>query len=177
MATARPAQGDPSDASPAGDEGAPGAPAGKEARDAGAPLEPQPAKAGKRAKGAKSPKSAKSAKAAGPVPQAEPTEDERRWAFAAHLGALLVGALAPLVTQSMKKDSPFVQAHSRESLNFQLTAHLVEAVGLVLTVVDVGACIFIAAWGVSVIFAVLGGAKAWNGAPWRYPVSIRFLKS
>lgn len=105
-----------------------------------------------------------------------PTDDERKWAFVSHLASALGGALAPLLVLSWKKDSPWVQQHARESFNFQLTLHFVEVAGLILTIVNIGALIFFAAWGAGVILALFGGAKAWSGLDYRYPFSIKFLK-
>ena len=114
--------------------------------------------------------------ASAPPPVPAPTEEDRKWAFAAHLGALVFGALAPLLVLTRRRGA-WVNAHARDSLNFQLTMHCVELAGVILTVVTVGGLIVVVAWGVSVILSVFAGARAWSGAPARYPFSIKFLKA
>jgi hypothetical protein len=90
----------------------------------------------------------------------------------AHLGAIVLGFIAPLITMLVQGDkSPFVRANSVESLNFQITLLIV---GIPLTIVTcgLGALIFMVGW----IFEVLGGIKANQGEEYRYPVNIRLVK-
>jgi uncharacterized protein len=79
-----------------------------------------------------------------------PTSEERGWAMAAHLSALIavIGfpfghVVGPLVVYLAKaKESPYVAAHARASMNYQITVSLAAlvaiAVAVVLFVVVVG---------------------------------------
>jgi hypothetical protein len=94
------------------------------------------------------------------------------WALLAHLGAIVLGVIAPLITMLVQGDkSPFVRTHSVESLNFQITLLIV---GIPLTIVTCGIGALI--WVVGIIFEVLGGLKANQGEQYRYPVNIRLVK-
>lgn len=99
-------------------------------------------------------------------------QDERMWAMLSHIGAVVLGFIAPLVVMLVQGDkSPFTRANSVESLNFQLTLLIV---GIPLTIITcgLGAIIFV----VGIVFEVIGGVKANNGEMYRYPVNIRMVK-
>ncbi len=107
----------------------------------------------------------------------------------AHLSALLgsfVGGLSflgPMIIYLVKKDEhPFIAEHSREALNFNLSALLYFVIagfatfilvfviiGLLLIPVLIGMAI---AW---VVFVILAAIKANGGEPYRYPLTIRFV--
>ncbi len=79
--------------------------------------------------------------------------------------------------------SPTVRAHAVTSLNFQLTWSIIAVVGYVLgicgSLVIVGAIFFVvpfAAMVVEVIFGVLAGMKANEGAMYKYPVTMNIVK-
>lgn len=119
-----------------------------------------------------------------PVSQPAPTERERTWGMLAHLAALaglllpLVGnVIGPLAVSLARHDeSPFVSAHVRESLNFNLTVTLCAAACMLLALVFVGfllgGLLFIA-W---LVLTLIAAIKASEGAPYRYPFSLHFLK-
>src|SRR4030095_9025957 len=51
-----------------------------------------------------------------------PTSEEKTLAILSHVLCLVAGFVAPLVIYLIKKDeSPYVSAHAKESLNFQIT--------------------------------------------------------
>ncbi len=98
--------------------------------------------------------------------------DERLWAMLSHIGAVVIGFIAPLIVLLVQGDkSPFVRAHAVESLNFQITLLIV---GIPLTIITcgIGAIIFVVGW----VFEVIAGIKANNGEEYRYPVNIRMVK-
>ena len=118
--------------------------------------------------------------------------ETRGWGVAAHLSAfvgswLLVAFVGPLVVYLLGRDRhPSIAHHAREALNFQLTVFIVvvlagtaAAVFAVLTL-GIGilllaplAAAFALAWLVIVIVAAV---KAWDGHPYRYPLTIRFVR-
>ncbi len=108
----------------------------------------------------------------------EPTSsDAKGWAAAAHLLGLLFGFLAPLVIWLIKKEEdPYVEAHAREALNFQLTLLIAWVVSFILMIVLIGFLLIIIVWIASLVFAIMAGVKAANGEAYRYPISIRFIK-
>ena len=99
-------------------------------------------------------------------------QDERMWAMLSHIGAVVLGFLAPLIVMLVQGDkSPFTRANAVESLNFQITLLIV---GIPLTIITcgLGAVIFI----VGIVFEIIGGVRANNGEAYRYPVNIRLVK-
>ena len=99
-------------------------------------------------------------------------QDERMWAMLAHIGAVVLGFIAPLIVLLVQGEkSPFTRANAVESLNFQISLLIV---GIPLTIITcgLGAVIFL----VAIVFEVIGGIKANGGEAYRYPVAIRLVK-
>jgi uncharacterized Tic20 family protein len=113
---------------------------------------------------------------------ARPSDDERTWGMAAHLGSFLaawvaLGLLAPLLVLLVKgKDSAYVRHHAMESLNFQLNALVWIGIAVVLMLVLVGFVILpvVGLW--YVVFVVLASMRANNGVWYRYPAIIRVVR-
>jgi uncharacterized Tic20 family protein len=107
-------------------------------------------------------------------PVIPPTGDEKTIALLSHILTVVAPILAPLIIYLVKKnESPFIEAHAKESLNFQITLILV-CIGLVITIIGI-----IIVWVVALIglvLVVLATIKASEGKLYRYPVSIRFIK-
>jgi uncharacterized Tic20 family protein len=120
------------------------------------------------------------------------TREERLYAAACHLAGLpifvafaLANLLAPLVIWLMKKDTmPFVNEHGKESLNFQITVLIAYLIALAVSIPFM--CVYIgfamlgtlaSAIGIlHVLFPIIGGISAFDGKPYRYPVSLRVIK-
>jgi uncharacterized Tic20 family protein len=104
--------------------------------------------------------------------------DERTWAMLAHLGTILIGFVAPLITYLMYKDrSQFVKVQSTESLNFQITMLIAWVVTVVLTVVTFGIAspLFFVVWILNLVFVIMAGVAANKGENYRYPFAIRMV--
>jgi uncharacterized Tic20 family protein len=99
-------------------------------------------------------------------------QDERMWAMLAHIGAVVLGFIAPLIVLLVQGEkSPFTRANAVESLNFQISLLIV---GIPLTIITcgLGAVIFL----VGIVFEIIGGIQANNGTAYRYPAAIRLVK-
>ncbi len=113
--------------------------------------------------------------------EAAPTEVERNWAMAAHVGAFAaawfaLGLVAPLIVMFTKgNDSPFVRRHAVESLNFQINALIWIAVSVILIFVLIGIFLLIAFAIYYLIIVILAGVAASQGREFRYPLIIRFV--
>ncbi|MFI4916845.1 MAG: DUF4870 domain-containing protein [Phycisphaerales bacterium JB060] len=124
-------------------------------------------------------------------PQA--THEDRQWALWTHLGPLLAaavtsGTLAPLgivwglyVMHVPGKNRPFVADHGREMFNFSLSYTLYWTIGsIAVAIVTFGSALvvfwpFLVVMGVLCpILAAVAGAK---GRYYRYPMTIRFMKT
>ena len=88
-------------------------------------------------------------------PVIRPTSDERILAILSHILTVVpgVGILAPLIIYVLKnRDSAFVAAHARESLNFQITIFILYFISFILMLVLIG---FFLVWvvGIPMLFS------------------------
>src|SRR5438445_4572313 len=89
--------------------------------------------------------------------------------FLGHLGG-------PLIVWLMKRgDSPEIDAHGKESLNFQISMLIYDAVAAILCIVLIGIPILIALWVLNTVFVIIASVKASEGKFYRYPITIRFI--
>lgn len=117
-------------------------------------------------------------------------KDVRTWSMLCHLAALLglvvpsVGSvIGPLVVWLVKRnDHPTIDAHGKESLNFQLSiliySWVLGVIGFIGTLFIVGLPILLLAFLVGIAglaFSVYAAIKASNGEAYRYPCTIRFF--
>lgn len=126
----------------------------------------------------------------GPAAPVVHSNESRYWAVGAHLSALAGGFLGgipaflgPLVVWLVRKnDDPFAATHGRAALNFNLSI-LVYAAALVLfslvtfglgVLVTVPLGVLLALWWF--VFSLAGAIKAANDEPFRYPLTIPFVK-
>lgn len=100
------------------------------------------------------------------------TSDERMWAMLAHFSPLIgIGLIGPLLIWIFKKEeSPYVEEHAREALNFSLTLMLAALASLITCVGPV----IVAVAGI--VYAILAGVEANRGNHYEYPFNIRFIK-
>ncbi|GAA4701253.1 DUF4870 domain-containing protein [Promicromonospora umidemergens] len=112
-------------------------------------------------------------------PQPLNPSDERMWSVFAQIGPLLLSFIAPLVIWLVLKDrSRFVDQEAKESLNFQITLAIAYIATTILTVVTfgIGGFLYAAIVVVAIVFQILAAVQNGKGAPYRYPVNIRFIK-
>lgn len=108
------------------------------------------------------------------IPLFAPTSDEKTMALLAHVLTLVAGFVAPLVIYLVKKDeSPFVTAHAKESLNFQITLFIAI---ILLFVTLIGAFIVGIVGILALVLIIVATIKASEGKLYRYPLNIRFIK-
>lgn len=119
------------------------------------------------------------------------SRDERMWAMFGHLSALtglLTGGIGyivgPLIIWQVKKDTmPFAAEQSKEALNFNISwflwGLLLAAVTVPLVFLFVGLLllpvlvVYPVVWA---IFSIVAGLRANEGQPYRYPLTVRFVK-
>jgi len=120
----------------------------------------------------------------GRVVDSQAAEWERTYSMFTHLTLLAVHFLpfpviAPLVMWLIKRDqSPFVDDHGREAINFQISlliyALVVVPVAAVLTC-GIGAILWLGVWALGIVGMILAAVAAHRGQYYRYPATIRFL--
>ena len=119
-------------------------------------------------------------------PPGVPSSDDRNWAVAAHLSALIgfVGIptfIGPLIVWLVKRDQPFTNEHGREALNFNLSLLIYVLVAGVIALVTLGLALFvliplgIAVFILWLVFLIQGAMQASRGQSYRYPLTIRLI--
>ncbi len=117
------------------------------------------------------------------------SKDERTWAMAAHLSALLLlilpafgNVIGPLIVWLVKRDTmPFVAQEGKEALNFQLTQTIILLGCGAFTLVTCSAGVVIAGpiAAADVVFllvmSVIAAIKANEGQAYRYPLTWRMI--
>ncbi|HZS04450.1 MAG TPA: DUF4870 domain-containing protein [Blastocatellia bacterium] len=111
------------------------------------------------------------------------TQDERTFGMLAHLSALsgyiipFGNIIGPLVIWLIKKDqSRFVDDQGKESLNFQISVTIYAIIAGLSILVLVGILLLPAVALFGLIMTIIAGIKANEGVPYRYPLTIRFIK-
>lgn len=120
-----------------------------------------------------------------PPPATTPasSSDLRTWCVLCHASALLglffhfLGhLLGPLIVWLAKRgDSPEIDAHGKESLNFQLSMLIYEAISAILCFVLIGIPILILLWVLNTILVIVASIQASEGKLYRYPFTIRLI--
>ncbi|MCL1600430.1 MAG: DUF4870 domain-containing protein [Actinomycetia bacterium] len=110
-------------------------------------------------------------------PQDVPS-DSRGWAVAAHVSPLVgIYVLGALFIWLIKRDEDsFVEFHSREALNFQLSMLIYGLISALLIIVFVGIVLLFAVGIFSFVMAIIAGIKAASGELYRYPLTMRMVK-
>ncbi len=111
---------------------------------------------------------------AGSAPQ-----EDRTMALVAHLLGILTSFIGPLIIWLINKDknpNSFVVDQSKEALNFQITILIIYIIGIILSVILIGALINLLAWIACIVFSIIAAVKANNGEAYRYPFALRLIK-
>ena len=106
------------------------------------------------------------------------SSESKVWAVAAHLLPLasiyIIGAL--IVWLIKRDEDPFVEAHGREALNFQLSVLIYGLISILLIIVFIGFLMLVALAIFSLVMSIIAAVKAANGETYRYPLTMRMVK-
>ncbi|MBA3273944.1 MAG: DUF4870 domain-containing protein [Chthoniobacterales bacterium] len=120
-----------------------------------------------------------------PLPSATPALiNVRTWTALCHASALLGvllhfpgHLLGPLIVWLVKRgDSPEIDAHGKEALNFQISMLIYNAVAAVFCLILIGFVFLAILWVLNAVFVIIAAIKASEGEFYRYPMTIRFLQ-
>jgi uncharacterized Tic20 family protein len=110
-------------------------------------------------------------------PEITPSSDEKTLAILSHILTIISSFIAPLIIYLLKKDdSPYVAAHAKESLNFQITMFILYIISIVLIIILVGLLML---WVLSIanlILVIIATIKASENKMYRYPINFRLIK-
>ena len=107
------------------------------------------------------------------------SQDDRTMAMLTHLSGILLGFIVPLIVWLVNKDNPskgFLNDQSKEALNFQITLLFVYIIGIILSIILIGALVNMVAWVACLVLSIIAGLKAKEGIAYRYPFAIRLIK-
>jgi uncharacterized protein len=108
----------------------------------------------------------------------------RTWCILCHASALLglffhfLGHIfGPLIVWILKRaEATEIDAHGKESLNFQLSMLIYDAIAVILCFILIGIPILVLLWILNTVFVIVASIKASEGQLYRYPLTIRFIK-
>ena len=108
----------------------------------------------------------------------------RTWCAFCHASALLGvlvhfpgHLLGPLIVWLVKRDdSPEIDAHGKEALNFQISMLIYNVVAAIFCLVLIGFVFLAILWVLNAIFVIIAAIQASDGKFYRYPMTIRFIQ-
>jgi uncharacterized Tic20 family protein len=112
------------------------------------------------------------------------SSNTRTWPVLCHASAL-VGffvpwaghILGPLIVWLAKRgDSPEIDAHGKESLNFQISMLIYNLIAGVLCLVLIGFVILGILHILNLVLVIVASIQASEGKVYRYPITIRLIK-
>lgn len=122
--------------------------------------------------------------ASGPSTTSLAASNIRTWVILCHASALLgvffhfpghlVGPLIVWLTK--RDDSPEIDAHGKESLNFQISMLIYNVVAAVFCIVLIGFFFLAVLWVLNAVFVIVAAIQASDGKFYRYPMTIRFIQ-
>ena len=122
--------------------------------------------------------------AAGPPATSVSSSNVWIWNILCHASALLGvflhfpgHLLGPLIVWLAKRDdSPEIDAHGKESLNFQISMLIYNGIAVVFCLVLVGFAFLAVLWVLNTVFVIVASIQASDGKFYRYPMTIRFIQ-
>src|SRR3984893_210870 len=111
------------------------------------------------------------------------TSNVRTWNILCHASALLGvflhfpgHLLGPFIVWVAKRDdSPEIDAHGKESLNFQISMLIYNAIAAVFCLVLIGFFFLAVLWVLNAVFVIVASIQASDGKFYRYPMTIRLI--
>jgi len=113
-----------------------------------------------------------------------PSRDVRTWNVLCHATALAgffvpwAGhILGPLIVWLAKRsDSPEIDEHGKESLNFQISMLIYNVIAGLLCLVLIGFVILFILHILNLVLVIVASIQASEGKLYRYPITIRLIK-
>jgi uncharacterized Tic20 family protein len=105
-----------------------------------------------------------------------PDNDEKNIATITHLGGIVLFFIPALAVWLLKKqDSAYIEAQSREALNFQVTVMIAMFAANILVWLLIGFLLIPAIWLGNIAFCILAAVATSRGENYRYPFSLRLI--
>lgn len=110
-----------------------------------------------------------------PTPQANQA-DAKTIAILVWIGTIFLGFIPALIVFLIKKDDEFLLDHTREALNWSITALIGWVASAILTIILIGLLGYLVLFIANLVFCVMGAIKASNNQTFRVPVCLRLIK-
>ena len=120
-----------------------------------------------------------------PLPVSAPViPNVRTWSAFIHASALLGvflhfpgHLLPPLIVWLLKLgESPEIDAHGKEAVNFQISMLIYNLIAMVFCLVLAGFVFLAVLWVLNAVFVIIAAVQASDGKFYRYPMTIRFIQ-
>ena len=103
-------------------------------------------------------------------------DEERLWGLLSHLSYFALGIIAPLIIMlTIGSRSGYVRHHAVEALNFHITVWIASFVAGLTILLVIGIFLLPAVLIAAAVFTVIAAVRAYQGVPYRYPLSIRLI--
>lgn len=105
------------------------------------------------------------------------TQDEKTMGGLIHLlGVLSLGVVSIILWVMKKDESPFIDFHGKEYLNFFISIIIYSFAAFLLCFVLIGFVLLPAILVFSIVVGIMATIKGFNGEYFQYPLTIRFIK-
>jgi uncharacterized Tic20 family protein len=103
-------------------------------------------------------------------------DEERLWAMLSHLSFFVFGIIVPLIIMlTMGTRSGYVRHHAVEALNFHITVWIASIISGLAFFLVIGIILLPLVLLAAVVFTIIAAVQAYQGVPYRYPLSIRLI--
>lgn len=83
----------------------------------------------------------------------------------------------PLIVWLLKRgESEEIDAHGKESVNFQISMLIYNLIAAILCLVVIGFALLLILWILNTVLVIIASIRASEGKLYRYPLTIRFIK-
>lgn len=110
------------------------------------------------------------------TPPAAVSQESKNTALLLWIGTIFFGFIPGLVLYLTKKDDPYVLRQSKEALNLSITLIIGYVVSIILAVILIGFILMAIIGIASLVFCIMGAAKASKGEEFRVPFILRLIK-
>lgn len=111
------------------------------------------------------------------APEVPTTSDDRLFAMLIYLTSFFFPLLGPLIIWLLKRDdSPFVDYHGKEYLNFFISYKIYGIISSILILILIGFVFAFVFGALAIIFTLIALFKAYNGQMYRIPMIFRFIR-
>lgn len=103
-------------------------------------------------------------------------QDSKNLALLMWICTIFFGFIPGLVFYLVKNDDNFIKSHSKEALNWSITAIIAYVIAVILSIVVIGAFLFPVIGLCHLIFCIMGAIKASDAKEFKVPMTIRLIK-